>query len=168
MFDEINSLENKQEWQAAKDILFKEWSKNKDDLSILIRLGTLCWYVLVFWERINTNGANETDFYNTLDIVTSYGLDKFSDNTEFLWIFSYMISSFPYYFGDYCEYENLAKKMIEKAHKLSPNDPLITMLLLNDESDEYYALCKEVANSLKDRFKEDNSINRYFKNVFDC
>lgn len=148
IFDEVETLENKQEWQTAKDTLFKQWNNNKDNLSVLIRIGTLCWYVLVFWERIRTNDVDKIDFNNTLDIVTNYGIDKFNDNTEFLWIFGYMILLFPYYFGDYCEYEYKGKKMIEKAHNLNPNDPLITMLFLNDDSHEYKVVCREVANTL--------------------
>lgn len=164
---EVTDLENKQQWQAAKEILFEQWEKNKDDLGILVRLGTLCWYILVFWERIENVGLDNKSFNDTLEIVTSYGIDKFNDNVEFLWIFGYMISIFPYYFGDYFEYENIGKKMIEKAYNLAPNDPLIKMLFLNDDSEEYKVACRKVSSSLNKRFNEDNPINRYFKNVFE-
>ena len=166
-FEDIYELENIQQWEEAKNILVTKWLENKSDLKILINLGTLCWYILVFWERIENKGLKKDTFQIILEDVTNYSMDNFYDNFEFLWVFGYMITLFPYYFGDYEEYEQKGKEMLSKAHRLNPTDSLITMLFLNDQNnDEYKTACIYVKTILDERFKENTPLNRYFKNVF--
>jgi len=49
-------------------------------------------------------GIQDVDFDELETIlrqVTDFGLDNFMTNEDFLWCFGYMISLFPYYFGNY-------------------------------------------------------------------
>lgn len=44
---EVDALEGQQRWNEAISLLIKNWRKNPNDLKASIRLGFLCWYMLV-------------------------------------------------------------------------------------------------------------------------
>lgn len=71
------------------------------------------------------------------------GINLFKKDVDFLWMFGYMISLFPYFFGEYEEWEQRGKKMIEEAMTLKPNDPIIEMLYLSSiPSSKYKDSCR--------------------------
>lgn len=162
----INELENYQKWNEVKCSLEHLWLTHKDNIEIASHLGCICWYVLVFWERIDNSTLDERDFIKTLTEVTEYGLISFTDKPEFLWKFGYMIKLFPYYFGDYEKWEKIGQQLIEKAHELKPEDPVITMIYLNDDSlSEYKEACVKVSEQLPSRFSGTGVIDKYFRSV---
>lgn len=56
--------------------------------------------------------------------------------------------------------------MIEKAHKLKPEDPVIIMIYLNDDSlVEYKEACIKVSQQLSSRFNGIGVMDKYFRKV---
>lgn len=75
--------------------------------------------------------------------MTNSGINLFKKDVDFLWMFGYMISLFSYFFGEYEEWEQRGKKMIEEAMTLKPNDPIIEMLYLSSiPSSKYKDSCR--------------------------
>lgn len=165
--ESIYELENLQKWNEVKSSLKQLWTTQKGDIEIATHLGSICWYMLVFWERIDNSALDENELMKILIEVTEFGWINFYDEPEFLWKFGYMIKLFPYYFGDYEKWKNMGFQLIEKAHKLKPDDPVITMIYLNDDSlVEYKEACIKVNEQLLSRFNGIGVMDKYFRKVF--
>ncbi|QEK13136.1 hypothetical protein FQB35_12855 [Crassaminicella thermophila] len=168
-WNEADILEKNQQWNEARTYIYTKWMENQLDLKVTIRLGFLCWYILVEWDCINSEGVNQEKFENSLKEVTQFGLMNFSEEIEFLWIFGYMISMFPYYFGDYEEMEQLGIEMLRKAHHLDTSDSIVKMVYLghnyNENPKEYEKSCKMSKLLIVDRFKGEGILAEYFREV---
>lgn len=126
--EEVSLLEQEEKWEEIRVLLYNKWKSNMNDLDVLIRLSTECWYVLSFWDIcIDNHSLNYDIFIQNLRETYVYGLKNFSDNSKFLWIFGYMIELFPYYFGDYLELEKQAKVLIKQAYSNAPENEIIKM-----------------------------------------
>lgn len=166
---EADELEEQGKWDEAKDYMLSEWKKDPQDLKKFIRLGFLCWYVVVEWGCIDTTDIDYDKYENMLKKLTNFGLNNF-DDADFLWTFGYIISLFPFYFGEYEEWESKVGEVLEKAHNLRPDDPVIKLVYLGSKNDaqykkEYQATCHIVAPILKSRFRGNGEMQQYFREV---
>lgn len=166
---EIDKLEESQKWCDAKYATLKRWYEDIMNSYSLIRLGFLCWYIIVEWGCIDTTGMSEEDFSNceaVLKEVTEFGINNFADDPEFLWIFGYMITLFPWYFGDHLEWEKKGTDMLAFAHHLKPEDPVITMVCLNGQPErQYQDACQNSKALLTTRFQGVGVMSTYFRQV---
>jgi hypothetical protein len=167
---EVDTLEAKRKWKEAKDYMLSEWKRDSQNLKKFIRLGFLCWYVVVEWACIDKTNLKHDEYEHMLKELTNFGLNNFESDADFLWTFGYMISLFPFYFGDYEEWEVKGYKMLEKAYKLRPNDPVIKLIYFGSKLDakhkkEYQDTCHIVTPILKSRFRGDGGLQQYFKQV---
>jgi hypothetical protein len=124
--------------------------------------------VVVEWACIDTTDLNHDEYENMLKELTNFGLNNFDGDADFLWTFGYMISLFPFYFGEYEEWESKGHEMLEEAHNLRPNDLIIKWVYLGGKNDEQYKkeyqeTCHIVASILKSRFRGDGELQQYFK-----
>lgn len=169
-WDYINNLEKNYKYKEVYNLLKKEWVSVPQDLKITIYLGFLCWYTVVEWSTFEHN-FEESEYSiveETLIEVTKSGINMFNKDVDFLWMFGYMISLFPYYFGVYEEWEYRGKKMIEEAKALRPNDPIIEMLYLAGvPSSKYKDSCKRAKPIVLERFNGEGKLNEYFRDVLD-
>ena len=169
---EADELEKQEKWNEAKTFMHLEWKRDQKDLKKFIRLSFLCWYVVVDWGCIDTTDLQHEEYENLLKELTNHGLANNSEHPEFLWTFGYMISMFPYYFGEHEEWENIGREMLSKAYHLRPSDPIIKLVYLGshdssklDNGAMYKTACLEVAPILSLTFKGDGAFQRYFKEV---
>ncbi len=123
-WNEVDIVESQERWYEAKSFLTKKWKQNPENLKILIRLGFFCWYGLVEEDCIGGEKIDSNELETMLNEVTHFGLTNFMENEDFLWCFGYMISQFPYYFGDYEHWEEKGISMLKRAYELCPDDPV--------------------------------------------
>ena len=166
----LEQIEQKNEWLQAKQFVYDNWRKDSNDLDKLVRVGTECWYVLTFWERLeNTQNLDRTDFSTPLTEVKKYGFEHFADSDTFLWIFGYLIRLFPYWFsdfnGDLASWEKAGQDMIAQAYQINPENLIAKMLSLPEESEAYKSTCKMLEKSLNEYFSGKSAIEVYFKKV---
>ncbi|EST10253.1 hypothetical protein [Sporolactobacillus laevolacticus] len=166
---EVDALESKERWNEAKSLLIKNWQQNPNDLKVIIRLGFFCWYVLVERGPLGIKNVDLDELENVLNEVTHFGLANFMTNEDFLWCFGYMISLFPYYFGDYEHWEQKGISMLKRAYELCPDEPVYRYSYLASFTytegklkDEFY----QVQSVLEDRFKGEGVLSDYFKDVW--
>jgi hypothetical protein len=166
---ELEQLELAEEWNKARDLVYTKWINEKMDLDNLLRVGTECWYVLVFWERIDSKGLKRADFSGPLTEVKNFGLSFFKDSDTFNWIFGYMIKLFPYWFGDfdgdYDGWQNMGSNMVKLASEQNPNNRLAKMLSLSENSKDYNKISHEVKTNIDYYFSSNTEIERYFRRV---
>jgi len=167
-------MEHSEQWEAIRQMLFDQWQKDKSNFEVLIRLASECWLVLTEWDCcINNENLVFEKFKNNLIDTCIYGLKHFETKTEFLCVFGYMISLFPYFFyygesdGRYSLWEKRGKEMLERAHQNAPNDLLTKVLFLGstDREREYRTEKSKLEFLLSELFPGDSAIEQYFKDV---
>ncbi len=169
---EVDTLENKDEWNEAKSLLINNWNQNPDDLKTVIRLGFLCWYVLVEEGPLNIQ-EEDVDFDELETIlrqVTDFGLANFGTNEDFLWCFGYMISLFPYYFGEFNYWEEKGIFMLKRAYDICPDEPVYKYSYLgsftNSDEKQLKDEFQKVQVVLKNKFQGNGALSEYFKSVW--
>ena len=168
----LETLEQEEKWIEAKDYLLELWNSDKNNVNNILRLGTECWYILAFWERLNIFNQEKIKYWKPLTEVKQYGEKFLCNNPTFLWIYGYMIKLFPYWFADIKDAinvgEKIGKDMIIKAHILEPQNPISEMLSINNENSKAYKIaCKKSKELLDTMFDGQTEIEDYFKRVLD-
>lgn len=167
----VDKLEEQETYGEALGKLYALWQGNPADEKLLIRLGFLAWYVIVEWPLIPHKDLAYKDFEGVLHEVTTYGLKHMSDSKAFNWVMGYMISLFPYHFGDYEEKEKQGVAMLEKAHHMDEDDPIIKMLYLGHQHkshpEAYREACQRSKVLISERFKGCGALASYFREVLD-
>jgi len=164
--EEIEVLEDESKWEQAREALLERYRANPNDLQTVIRLGFLSWYVLVEWGCIHvTEDMNQRTYQTILDEVAHTGFDNFSDNADFLWCFGYMIFLFPYYFGDFDQWQQKGIEMTKQAYE-KMKDPMLKMIYLGCDVTRdlrgYYDACYEARPLVATRFSGNGVLNHYF------
>ena len=167
--EEIEILEDESKWEQAREALLERYRTNPTDLQNVIRLGFLSWYVLVEWGCIQITEDMDTQIYQAILIeVTETGFNNFNGNPDFLWCFGYMIFLFPYYFGEFKQWEQMGKEMTKKAYEKT-KDPMLKMIYLGCDVKQdlkgYYDACNEARPLAADRFSGNGVLNHYFAQV---
>lgn len=169
---EVDELESQEKWNEVKLLLIETWRQNPDDLKVLIRLGFFCWYLLVEEVTVGVKDVDLDELETVLNEVTHVGLAAFMHNEDFLWIFGYMISLFPYYFGDYEEWEEKGEAMLRRAHELRPNEPvyrysyLASFIEIIEIIEQHEEAFYQVQAVLEDRFQGEGLLSTYFKEIW--
>lgn len=163
-------LEKNSEWDEAKALLMKNCNHNPYESKAAIRLGFFCWYVLTEEVSIEDNYLNFEDLETVLRQVTNFGLTNFMKHEEFLWCFGYMISLFPYYFGDDDLWSERGNSMLKSAYELNPNEQVYKYTYLasysTPEEKSLEAEFQKLQCVLEDRFQGVGILSEYFKSVW--
>ena len=171
---EDDRLEHQEKWNEAKEYLLKAWQQNPTDLKTTVHLGFFCWYVVVEQGPLGITDADidTGELESILTEVTHFGLAHFMTNEDFLWCFGYMISMFPYYFGDYEQWEEKGISMLKRAYELYPEEPVYKYSYLGSFTNTYRTRrtrkneLKRVKPVLEDRFRGEGLLSEYFKSIF--
>lgn len=163
------NLKAKRNGMRQKSFLCDTGIQNRSDLKTTIRLGFFCWYVLVEDGPRGITGVDFNEVEMLLHEVSEHGLNNYINNADFLWSFGYMISLFPYYFGEYEQWEAKGKKMLKMAHELFPDEPVYRYSYLASLPNTYGKHGDEFQRLhavLDERFKGEGVLSRYFKSVW--
>jgi hypothetical protein len=175
---EVDQLEHDEEYREALTVLQSEWQHNPNQIKPLIRLGFLSWFLVVENSFLGDKGIKVEEINEYSQLVSElliHGQQYFSEDPDFLWIFGYMIHTFPEYFGTSMENtEKIGAEMIEKAHRLRPDDKIIELVHKNKHQqtfskNDYYMkrLYRDVSKILPLRFRGQGELQRYFRFVLD-
>ncbi len=170
----LEEMEFNEQWEKIRLMLYSQWQENQDDIGILIRLACECWYVMSNWDcYIDTNDLIYEQFKDNLIATYEYGLEHIFESEEFLCIFGYMISLFPYFFyydkkknNQYSDFENKGLSMLEKAYKNSSN--LLTKVFFlgtTNNVKEYEAVKADLNSILLELFPGETAVEKYFKDI---
>jgi hypothetical protein len=180
----LSKLEDHEKWGEARIMLYELWNADRDNIELLLRLFSECWYVLCEWGCIMKEDPSEYSsespsyrvFKNTLIECATYGLTHFSRDSRFLWMAGYMISKFPYLFYDnsdlYLEWESKGLEMLALLCKQNPDDLMAKVVHLGslpssaaNAKKEYREAKRKLTPLLDDYFAGSTAIEQYFKEV---
>ncbi|KOF08700.1 hypothetical protein AC739_18860 [Planococcus glaciei] len=166
---EVDALESQEKWNEAKSFLLKNWQQDPTDVKVTIRLGFFCWYLLVEEVPLGVGNVDLDELATILIQATNFGLANLKDHEEFLWIFGYMISLFPYYFGDYEDWEEKGKLMLRRTHELCPDEPVYQYSYISSLTSDDVELkngFQQLKTVLEDRFQGKGLLSEYFTSIW--
>ncbi|WP_368652500.1 hypothetical protein AB4Y30_12160 [Ornithinibacillus sp. 4-3] len=165
---ETDILEENQQWNDAKNHLYQQWLEQKNDTKIACKLGFLCWYILV--EDVSSEQQiDEAEFQKLLIEVYHYGERHFQNDAIFNWLFGYMISQFPYLFGDFKKKEEIGTEMLAKAYQTDPDQLIFEYTFLGNSivvNQRYKEIEKEIQAHLSQFFPGNGLLSTYFKDIW--
>ena len=174
----LSELEKEKKWKQAIYLLKDKWNENKDDVDVILRLATECWYVMSNWEFLCLDNS-DLDFQNvqnTLIETYNYFINHCKNDNKGLAIFGYMISLFPNYFYTdkdnggklFLKYENIGKAMLKSSYTNEPQNILFRALYLGTINCSNKAMDdakQELNDIVKILFPQNTEIEEYFKEV---
>lgn len=126
LFQEIpnlTGLEQKHKYNETLKLLSDLWSKDEDNLDLILRLSSQCWYYLTNENITITNDECNFIFCKKMLIkITDYVIQKdYIENPTCAWFFGYAMTLFPFCFYEenddqkYLFIESLGKNLCRKV-----------------------------------------------------
>lgn len=109
---------------------------------------------------------NELD--TKLKELAELGFERFGKNPEFQFLTGYTINLFPYYFGDYEEWEQRGNDLLKSAHELDPNNGIFNISYQGSSygtTESYNSAKKQAVELVQETFQGKGFLNTYFKDV---
>ncbi len=179
--ENLEKLETEEKWEKIRLMLYEKWTNDKDNLGLLMRLATQCWYVCSEWGCLFYNiGLKYEDFKNNLIETADFGFKHFNDNCIFLCLFGLMITLSPDLFYKerdpfdkkysdalYIEWENKGIEMQKQAYLICPEDPVIKIFyfLAINNTRAYTKAKKELPENALQIFPGKSELEVYFKHI---
>lgn len=163
----LNDLEDQERWEDAISYLEILW-KQEPSVDSLISVISEIWFVAAFCYGRSYYEGNKFETAKRMIPYVQVGLRDYADEPKFLAVVGWLMIIFPYFFGDYSEWEDNGKSMIKKAHGLAPADPVIAVLhdLLVGGPMKVYS---EYAGKVWDTFSEEewgqSAVQLYFRSL---
>jgi len=127
------------------------------------------WYINVEYYPLDLNGfIQKHKLDDKLKELVELGFKRFGEVAEFQYLAGYTINLFPYYYGDYEEWEQRGNELLKSAHKLEPDNLIYNISYQGSPygSTRAYNLAKQNAIEVgKGTFAGIGILNRYFKDV---
>ena len=174
----LQKLEKEHKWKQVISLLQNKWFQDKNNIDIMLRLASECWYIMSNWHFLNLDNS-ELDFDNIQNILIetyNYFSKNHTNNNKCLAMFGYMISLFPnYFYKDYdkngrifLQFQNQGKDMLQLAYTNEPENKLYKALYLgtyNNSSKLIEDTKQELNDILQHLFPNNTEIEEYFKEV---
>lgn len=170
---ELISLELNEQWKKAVEMLIERWMKSKNDVQILLRLLSECWYVLMLWDCCISDHENDfLFFFSELKSSIIYGDNHFKNDPFYLATTGYFMVTTPYLFvydstkkDDMVEIEG--KNRLEKALLLSPDYPFGNVLYSGYVNDlnTHRNVQKRFSQKLSELDWDDSAVEKYFQEI---
>jgi hypothetical protein len=112
----VKELEMSRHWDLILRQLVKEWQTDRACANSLLCAGIALWYCLVFEDELEFDAALDRELLlDQLNEITQYGWKNFSENWKFNMFFGFMISLYPYFWGDWDNMYAKASEMLKTA-----------------------------------------------------
>lgn len=150
-FHAYELLDYQSSFEHWKYFYFFLWYVNVED----IPLGTV--------ELVDKHKLDER-----LKEVASIGFGQFSENPEFKFVAGYTISLFPYYYGEYEEWEEKGNELLKAAYEQEPNNLIYELAYHGGSfgSNELYNETKlKAKKAVKTEFSGNGILDSYFIEV---
>lgn len=174
----LQELEKERKWKQVVSLLQNKWYQDKNNIDIMLRLASECWYIMSNWNFLDLDNSklNFDDVQSILIETYDYFIKNCITNNKALAIFGYMVALFPnYFYTDYdkngkifLQYENKGKDMLKSAYANEPENKLYKALYLGTNNDLDKAVLdakKDLNNIIQQLFPQDTKIEEYFKEV---
>lgn len=171
---ELPALEADDQWKKAALLLRTKWQKAPDDLGLLLRLISECWYVLSLWDCcIPEREKDEALFASALREGMDYGDARFLQNSDYLLLTGYCLAIRPDLFvrdplgRDYEKIEAEGHARVKRATELAPESPVAQVLysgFVNDWA-AYRLVQQRNAAQLLALPWGDSAVERYFLEI---
>ena len=170
----LSELEKQENWDRARDLLYKSWKSDTQSCEKLVRLMAECWYVLSLWDcSIKTENLCQKMFMDNLIECTHYGLSNSMDCHRFLCVGGYMISTLPHLFynndtgNSYTEWEKQGMTMLQKSRNLDSSDLIAKIFYLGFTTNltEYDESKRLIQPHLEELFPKKTAIEEYFADI---
>lgn len=174
----LQELEKEHNWKQVIALLQNNWYQDKNNIEIMLRLATECWYMMSNWDFFDLEGSGLE--FNRIQAILIDTYDHFTgahiNSNKCFSIFGYMMSLFPNYFYDgndktgkmFLEYEDQGKDMLKLAYRNEPENMLYKALYLGATSKSSKLIentKKELKYILPNLFPNNTEIEKYFREV---
>lgn len=167
--DQILQLEGNKEYIPALYAYRKAYADNPEDYFLWRHYYFMLWYLLAEDFPLGLQDfVTQEKIDAELKRVGLAGIEQYKDSPDALFVLGYTTSIFPYYFGDYNEWENRAKQFLKSAHLIKHTDNIFKLAYLGSISgfkSEYDKVCRLAAPEVKLRFSGNGLLNSYFRNA---
>ncbi|MCL2503917.1 MAG: hypothetical protein FWE94_04830 [Coriobacteriia bacterium] len=94
---DLTELERKACLLQAKELVYQDWLKDKNDLDSLLRVATECWFIVSYSSEFLRHDFDHLDdligeCFPALTEAAGYGLEHFSGSDTWLWVFGNLLS----------------------------------------------------------------------------
>ncbi|WP_139149711.1 hypothetical protein [Flavobacterium caeni] len=164
-------MEKDEKYILAYEEYKKAYFKESENFDLWKNYYFFLWYIMAEDTALKlTNFIKQNSIETLLPSIASDGIKKYKLNPEALFILGYTVSLFPYFFGEYLEWEEKGKSFLESAYNLSSSDKIYKLAYLGsiynqENKDEYDEICLQAANEVKSRFSGNGLLNSYFSEV---
>ncbi|MBL4708794.1 MAG: hypothetical protein JKY48_10200 [Flavobacteriales bacterium] len=100
--------------------------------------------------------------------LAELGFEQFGENAEFQFLTGYTINLFPYFFGDYEEWEQRGSDLLKSAHELEPDNAIFNIAYqgsTNGTTESYNIAKQQAINAVEVTFNGKGFLNSYFTDV---
>lgn len=171
--DGLYELEQHEEWSGAVECIYKEWQKQKDNSSLLVRLIGECWYILSMWDCCM---PTETMSYSKIEAVLyegiRYGQLHFAQVGYYLCFVGYMLVATPFLFDSSALLNGVdptdeGMRMLHLSTQLEPNNPVFQLLYLgySDNQKRFKELQQEHQFHIGQLCCDETALTQYFKYI---
>lgn len=162
--DKIINFEENKDFEKAFNAYNNLYSLNKSDFEVWKNFFFFLWIII---EYMPNDFIEKIKRESKLKEMFTDGLTFFSLNPEFNFIAGYVMSIFPYEFGDFDEYEIKSSELLAKAKNLEPNNEIYKMVVLGNSDDKNSAnyLDARINPQPKviEKYKGSGLLNQYFR-----
>jgi len=132
------------------------------------------FYFYLWYINVEHFPLDQSEFIkkNQLDIklkeLAEFGFEQFGTIAEFQFLAGYTINLFPYYYGDYEEWEQRGNDLLKSAHHLEPNNGVFNISYQGSTygTIESYKMAKQQAvHEVEAAFAGKGFLNSYFIDV---
>ena len=163
---ELTQMERRQQWGKAADYLYDLWQKNPLDKNNLLIAGLEQWYYMTIYEpTLPSMEIMEFDLcMNRLAEIMRFWNENEPLEAAYLSLFGYCMKVQPFWFcldsqkDDIYAIQASGVEMIAKAHKLAPDDAVISAIA-KDSTTERFELLSELNQW------GDSALREYFLSV---
>lgn len=178
--DNLSTLEEKNEWNRARELLYDLWQAQKYDVGINFRLISECWIVLSDHGcTIELDDETYELFLRTLNTATTFWINNYDCIEIYSSMLGEMITLFPEFFYNdenddinYPIWNGIGNNLITTSYEKYSNNEIVCMIYfgsfgVNSKFHQKYEEMRElVASHINDYFTYDTEIERYFIEVW--
>lgn len=171
--EELEEMEENGQWEESISYLREKWEHNKRKRNVLFRYATQIWYALTFKEKCGIESKDtRAELKSMLKEVAGFAKQNFAEDTDYLWIFGYMMEANPFAFVSVITYTDEiklnGKKLINEAANAQPESLLAQVVSLSDEKKmTYKKKKKQLKPYLLEYFPGEYAVDKYFLEFFE-
>lgn len=171
--EELEELEQNGQWEESIAYLKTKWEESPNVKSIIFRYAVQNWYALTYKDQCGMDSREQrTALKANLKEVNNYVKRNMATDSNYLWIFGYMMETNPFAFVSVITYTDEVKingrKLITEAANAEPENLMAQVMALADEKKmNYKKKKKQLKPYLSEYFPGQSAVEKHFLSLFD-